>query len=441
MQRIEVRTEPPGAEINLVTPNGTELVGPAPTTLERRHNVRKTSMSWAVLATGLVTLGGGIALAASGAGWKYTSGPNEGNMRLEALGLLIPGMIAACIGAVLTPFGIWGLASGGKEELVPTPEDARLTASLQGYRQATALVKIPGPSGSIKLRLVPQGSAVPVAGPAATVPPPRRAARAGRGFLPGSAQPTAYALIVGVEKYREAPAAAGARADAERFKALAVTTLGVPERNIRFLIDEAATRTDVEAELDWLKANVRAGGRVYFFFAGHGAADPATGAAYLVTGNARLGALGRTALPLDELLRALGDTAAREVFAFVDVGFGGAGGRSITPPNTRPAAAVKLAPPAKVVLCTAAGDAGAAGPDAAGTAGLFTRHLLEGLGAARADRNGDGQISLQELVDYVQPRVANDAQAQQRVQRPAVAAGPSLTALTDLILAFGVAIQ
>jgi hypothetical protein len=433
MQRLEVRTEPPGAEITLVTPHGTEPVGPAPTTLERRHTVRRSVTSWATPVLGALALAGGIALCAYGAGWKYTSGPMEGSMRTEAIGLLIPGVVLASLGATLVPLGIWGLTNNHREELVPKPEDLRLTAALAGYRPAETAVKIPGPSGAIKLRLVPDGRVAP-----AVHAPPRRAPRPG-GFLPGSPQPTAFALIVGVEKYREAPAAAGARADAERFKALATTTLGIPERNVRLLLDDAVTKTDIEAELDWLKANVRAGGRIYFFFSGHGAADGAAAAPYLVPSTGRPAALGRTAINLDELLRALADTPAREVFAFVDAGFAGTGARTLPAAGAPPGAQVQLAPPAKVALLAATTGADAIGSDAAATGGLFTRHLLEGLGTARADANGDGQISLQELADHVQPRVANEAKARGGVQRPTVAAHAGLGALADLIVAFGLA--
>ncbi|HEY3352745.1 MAG TPA: caspase family protein [Polyangia bacterium] len=289
-------------------------------------------------------------------------------------------------------------------------------------------------------RAPPRPAAVPAV--VEEAPPPRPAGPrrpAATAYVPGTPQPAAFALIIGIEQYRNAPAPIGARADARRFKELARTTLGIPERNIRLLLDDAATRTDIEAELDWLKANVRAGGRIYFFFSGHGAPDPSAGTPYLLPSNGRPEALARTALPLAEVLRALSDTKAKEVLAFVDSCFSGAGGRSVLPPGARPLVVVKEETAAqRLALFSAAGGAEISGPDQDSQGGLFTKYLLQGLGSARADINGDGQVSLQELADWVRPRVEAEARRQNRAQRPGVVLGSGLSAAADVIVAAGV---
>jgi hypothetical protein len=273
----------------------------------------------------------------------------------------------------------------------------------------------------------------------AALPPRPAAPPRATTYVPGTPQPAAFALIIGIEKYRNAPAPTGARADAERFRELARTTLGIPERNIRLLLDDAATRTDIEAELDWLKASVRAGGRIYFYFSGHGAPDPSAGTPYLLPSNGRPDALARTALPLAEVMRALSETNAREVLAFVDSCFSGAGGRSVLPPGARPLVAVKAEEAAqRLALFTAASGAEISGPDQDGSGGLFTKYLLQGLGGARADMNGDGQVSLQELADWVRPRVEAEAKRQNRGQRPGVVLGRGLSAAADVIVVSGV---
>ncbi|HEY3353938.1 MAG TPA: hypothetical protein VGQ83_11865, partial [Polyangia bacterium] len=104
----------------------------------------------------------------------------------------------------------------------------------------------------------------PASAPAPTSPV---AAVRPRGLLAGSPQLTAFALVVGIERYREQmPVPAGARGDAERFAEVARATLGIPARNIRLALDDRATKADIEKHLAWLKANVPAGGRVYFYF-------------------------------------------------------------------------------------------------------------------------------------------------------------------------------
>jgi hypothetical protein len=186
-------------------------------------------------------------------------------------------------------------------------------------------------------------------------PAPAPAAREGRSLASGSPQPTAYALIIGVERYREQmPVPAGARADAERFAEVARTTLGVPQRNIRLALDDRATKTDIEKHLDWLKANVPAGGRIYFYFGGHGAPEPAKGTSYLLPYDGDPAFVERTGVPLAGVLKALSRTRAKEVLAFVDSCFSGAGGRSVLPAGARPLVVVKTpATVANVALLSA----------------------------------------------------------------------------------------
>jgi hypothetical protein len=90
----------------------------------------------------------------------------------------------------------------------------------------------------------------------------------------GVPQPSAFALVVAIESYRDLPAAAGARLDGERHLASATKSMGIPPEDIRTAIDFRATRTDIEGHLARLKANVTPNARVYFFFSGYGTPDP-----------------------------------------------------------------------------------------------------------------------------------------------------------------------
>lgn len=89
-------------------------------------------------------------------------------------------------------------------------------------------------------------------------------------------QPAAYAVIVGVQTYQDGlPASEGAASDAESFRGLVKKSLGIPDSQVRSLIDDSATKANVERALDWARNSVPRGGRIYFYFAGHGAPDPA----------------------------------------------------------------------------------------------------------------------------------------------------------------------
>jgi hypothetical protein len=254
----------------------------------------------------------------------------------------------------------------------------------------------------------------------------------------GAPQPNAYALVVGIERYRDVPPPIGARADAEQFARLAVRTLGIPEDHVRLLLDEHATRGDLEKALAWLELNVPVGGRVYFFYSGHGAPDAVSGSAYVLPYDGDPAALDQTALPLSKLTERLSKTKASESVAFVDACFSGAGGRSVLPKGARPLVRVQAPAVARgVAMLSSAGasEISSATPD--GSNGLFSKYLLEALGRGGGDVDGDYQISLEELRAFVEPRVAREARLQNRVQTPTLSL-PGGTEGKSLIIAFGV---
>jgi hypothetical protein len=254
----------------------------------------------------------------------------------------------------------------------------------------------------------------------------------------GSPQPNAYALVVGIEKYRDVPPPVGARADAEQFARLASRTLGVPEAHVRLLLDEHATRGDLEKALAWLELNVPLGGRIYFFYSGHGAPDTLSGGAYVLPYDGDPAALDQTAIPLSRLTERLSKTRASDSVAFVDACFSGAGGRSVLPKGARPLVRVQAPSPARgVALLSSAGstEISSATPD--GSNGLFSKYLLQALGEAVADQDGDYQISLEELKAFVEPRVSREARLQNRVQTPTLSL-PQGSEARSLIVAFGV---
>src|SRR5208283_1005147 len=110
-------------------------------------------------------------------------------------------------------------------------------------------------------------------------------------------------------------------------------------------VDDHATKNDIEKNLDWLRANVPAGSRVYFFFSGHGSPDPSTGTPYVLPYDGDPAFLDRTGVRLSSIISALGETHATDVLAFVDACYSGSGGRSVLPKGARPLVHVKEAAP------------------------------------------------------------------------------------------------
>ncbi len=257
-------------------------------------------------------------------------------------------------------------------------------------------------------------------------------------LVQGAPQPAAYAIVIGIEKYSSTlPTPTGAHADAQRFADLARTSLGVPPDHVQTLFDEQATKGSIERALASVQLSVQGGGRVYFYFSGHGAPDTSaagSGTSFIVPTDGDPQFLDATAISMKEILTKLGQSKARDVLAVVDSCFSGAGGRSVLPPGARPIVRVKeeSAPPQLALFSASSGNE-ISGPTEAGDGGLFTQYVLQGLGTAAADANGDGQVSLTELSQWVAPRVAREAKKANRDQNPALTVGKGLAADTFMV--------
>ena len=63
--------------------------------------------------------------------------------------------------------------------------------------------------------------------------------------------------------------------------------------------------------------------------------------------------------------------------------------------------------------------------------------MTTGLGTGQADADGDGQITMQELSDWVGPRVARDAKKDGREQHPALTVGSGIGSAKNLAVEYG----
>ncbi len=267
-------------------------------------------------------------------------------------------------------------------------------------------------------------------------PPPREALD----LIVGAPQPQAHAFVIGIDAYRSVPPTPGARRDAEDFAELLETTMGVPDQNIHLLVDENATRSDILSTLTRLQEQVDSDGRIYFFFSGHGTPQVQSGESYLLPYEGRPENIEHSGIALDEILDSLEQTSAQEIFAFVDACFSGSGDRSLLPEGTRPLVPVQEVEPtneSRVAVIASSGAQEISGTTAEGDRGLFTSHLIRALGEARADIDGDGRITLNELHSYIAPRVARDARDLEREQTPTITVSEGLGEPDSLMLLWG----
>ncbi len=241
----------------------------------------------------------------------------------------------------------------------------------------------------------------------------------------------AYAVVVGVEDYRDLPRVDYAKRDAEMVKKYLVKSLGYREQNIVLMLNDRVTKSDLEARFErWLPKQVgeNKDSEVFVYYGGHGAPDPNTNQAFLVPYNGDPAFLETTAYPLKRLYKTLGDLPAKQVTVVIDSCFSGAGGRSVISKGARPMLVTVenplLATQNMVILSAAAGNQiSSAFPEK--RHGLFTYYFLKGL-QGEGDTNKDGAVEVEELYSYLKARVETDARRLNQEQTPQLLPGSDL---------------
>jgi hypothetical protein len=223
----------------------------------------------------------------------------------------------------------------------------------------------------------------------------------------------AFALIVGISKYREEaiPAVKYASRDAEIVAKYLENVGGIPRNNIKLLTDASATKSDLEAYIeDWLVRRVSKDSVVFIYYAGHGAPDIESKEAYIVPYE------GHPDFPsklysLKKMYESLNKLSAKEIIVMLDSCFSGTGGRSVTKSGARPLV-ISIENPALAsgkinILAASTGSQISSDYDSV-KHGLFTYYLLRGI-RGEADKNGNGIIELGEIYDYVKTNVSDRA--------------------------------
>lgn len=217
-------------------------------------------------------------------------------------------------------------------------------------------------------------------------------------------RPRAHAVVIGIERYREALpradfAASDARSTAEHFRRV----LGVPAENTAVLTDDRATKSDFEKYFErWLPNRVEPGDEVYVYFSGHGAPNPKTGTSYLVPFDADPTYIEQTGYPVARLYAQLAKLRAKRVLVAMDSCFSGSGGRSVIAKGARPLVSVVQSDvPAPLIVISASTGDQISNTYQEKRHGLFTYFFLEGL-----RKNGS---DLRASFDELKPKVARVA--------------------------------
>lgn len=252
----------------------------------------------------------------------------------------------------------------------------------------------------------------PAAKPAAKPAEPKPAAAAPAEQTPAATGTRTWALLVGISKY------SNPSVSALRFPAADATSIrdaltgpdmgGVPAENVKLLTNEGATRSAVLGAIDsFLKPNVKPGDRVVVFLAGHGVAKGVGTEAksyllpYDVTGF-RKEQLESSAVSLRDLSDKLSDLPASQFVVFMDacredpIPGRGVKGNLLTDVMSRGMQIVPRSVGAPVSAATffACGVGQRAFEDPSYNHGVFTYHILDGIGKVASSDKGEIDLGL-----------------------------------------------
>jgi len=217
-----------------------------------------------------------------------------------------------------------------------------------------------------------------------------------------------YAIIIGNEDYSSYQNDLNsevnvdfAEHDAIIFKDYAISTLGVPERNIVLLINGTSGQMNQNlTKINLISKNSQGEAMIIFYYAGHGLPDEVTKEPYLIPVDVSAKDLSQ-AIKLQDIFSKLTEYPNKRITVFLDACFSG-GARN---QGLLAARAVKIRPneqqlKGNLVVFTASSGEESSLPYKEKYHGMFTYFLLKKL------QESKGDITYRELSDYLKEKVA-----------------------------------
>ena len=232
-----------------------------------------------------------------------------------------------------------------------------------------------------------------------------------------------FAVIISNEKYQMEKSVQYAENDGKMFTEYCKKTLGLPEKNVRFITN--ATLNNIKHEIKWLQdviAVYKGEAKAIFYYAGHGIPDEQNKSAYLLPIDG-YGSDVTTGYALEDLYKALGSLPSKSVTVFLDACFSGAKRDGDMLASAR-GVAIKVKqnnPTGNMVVFTAAQGDETAYPYKDEGHGLFTYYLLKKLQETKGD------VTLGELGDYIKTQVERQSIVTNgKLQSPAILSASSI---------------
>jgi len=225
-------------------------------------------------------------------------------------------------------------------------------------------------------------------------------------------KPNAVALIIGVEEYQKISAAPFAKKDALFFKDFAQMSLGVPQENIKMLINVEASRSNIlDTLVDWLPKFIEEKKTdLYIFYSGHGLASEDGEDLFLLPTDGVPKILADTALLRNKIFDIIDKLNPKSVTVFLDTCYSGA---SRTDEFLVASRQIFIEPEEQEIPSNFTVFSASAGKETAkileeAEHGLFSYYLMKGL-EGKADSNNDQQITYGELHSFINKKVTRQA--------------------------------
>jgi len=226
-----------------------------------------------------------------------------------------------------------------------------------------------------------------------------------------------WAVIIGINQYHNLPSLKYAVNDAREVYRYMIEVNRVPKDHIWLLLDEDATLDRIRSALGTqLRRKAGKEDMVIVYLAGHGATEKDASSPdgdglekYILPHNADPKDLYASAIPMGEVSRIFQRISSEKLVFLSDTCYSGAsGGRTILASGARAnvsGAFMDRLSQGKGRMIIAASDANQVSAEKDELKhGVFTYYLLEGLGG-KADFDGDGVITLDEIYRYVSIKV------------------------------------
>ena len=237
-----------------------------------------------------------------------------------------------------------------------------------------------------------------------------------------------YAVIIGNEDYSSQQQGLSTEVnvdyavnDASIFRDYCKLTLGIPERQIRYI--ENATGSKINQALDWLSVLSKAesgNAELYFYYSGHGLPDEETKEPYIIPVDVS-GSNVKQGVKVSQIYNKLTENPAQHVTVFFDACFsGGARNMPLIAQKSIRVNPEKVALKGNLVVFASSDGNESSGIFREKKHGYFTYFLLKKL------QETSGDVSYEELKEYIKTNVIKESSLIGKPQTPQVLVAPEV---------------